>query len=234
MLKLNQYYFYGFWSAILIMFVFVRVPFDWRSPSGYAIVIIFETVICLTVTYPCKASLCFLIGSFWALLTIIEDIANDLHGLNAKRREFNEQFYNLVHQFSTLKELSDVICVVWFQDFETRQNHQISFIIKTFMDYFICRLVEKFNIACGSTILLVFIYTYATITVTFYVYVTLLVEYSSIYVLAYETHENLGLYSVNAHVRTFQIPNIIHLFQVIYQKWVFSSSSSMRLPERTN
>lgn len=43
-------------------------------------------------------------------------------------------------------------------------------------DYFVCRLVEKFNIVCGSTILLVFTYTYATIGVTFYVYVTLLVE----------------------------------------------------------
>lgn len=84
------------------------MPFDWRTKCGYFFVITFEAIICLAVTYPCKSTLCFLIGSFWALLTIVEDIANDLNDLNARRREFNAKFYNVVHQFSSLKKLSDM------------------------------------------------------------------------------------------------------------------------------
>lgn len=95
-------------SNISVESIFVRVPFDWKNPLGYFFILTIQAVITLTTTYPCKVTICFLIGSFWALLTIVEDITSDLHGLNAKRRKLDGNLKNIIHQFSNLKKLSDV------------------------------------------------------------------------------------------------------------------------------
>lgn len=85
---------------------YCRVPFDWKTPSGYFFVVMFLAITCLCATHPSKATFCYIIGSFWTLLTIAEDITNDLDDLNPKIRHFDIHFYKVVQLFTNLKESS--------------------------------------------------------------------------------------------------------------------------------
>lgn len=89
-----------------------RVPFDWRNWIGYTLTLILHTISCFCATCVCNATLCFLIGSIWAILTIADDITNDLHDLdfmilsNRNRKKNIQRFCKHVEQFTSLKQLS--------------------------------------------------------------------------------------------------------------------------------
>lgn len=96
-------------SNISLKSICFRVPFDWKTPFGFFLLLIIQAITCLSTTYPCKATLCYLIGSFWALLTIAKDITRDLDHLNTKKRHFDKHFYEVVQLFTNVKELSGMI-----------------------------------------------------------------------------------------------------------------------------
>lgn len=83
-----------------------RVPFDWKTPFGYFLILIMQFITCISTTYPCKATICYLVGSFWAIFAIAEDITTDFHKLKPKRRHFTKNFHKAVEQYTNVKELS--------------------------------------------------------------------------------------------------------------------------------
>lgn len=104
------------WIEYFIVVYHFRVPFDWRTPYGYLFMLAMHAMNCVCTTNPCQATLSFLLGSIWALLTIVEDVTNDLDDFafidssNLKRPQFIRHFCKVVEQFSNLKQLSGRMC----------------------------------------------------------------------------------------------------------------------------
>lgn len=94
-------------------FCLCSAPFNWRTPFGYFIAMVFEfmTVHCTLCAF--TPVLSFFIGSGWLAITFIEDITNDLAQLNSlktlnknKSKELKERFCYIIRFHSDAKQLS--------------------------------------------------------------------------------------------------------------------------------
>lgn len=116
----------GFGSIVTLVFYFIldrgndpymdlsfMIPFSWESPYGYFLLLIFSAIDCFCSTTACTATICLFIGSSYVLITVAEDITNDLDHLNSidstnpNERQINKKFTDIVRLYASLEELSD-------------------------------------------------------------------------------------------------------------------------------
>lgn len=93
-------------TAMQFCFLF-RVPFDWRTPFGYLLLILIYEVGCFGICFSCATSISFIIGSPWLFVVIAKDITADLKHLDTNdQQQIHARLRNIIHHFSDLKELS--------------------------------------------------------------------------------------------------------------------------------
>lgn len=114
---------YHFWyekSIIQWFFHIFRVPFNWRTPIGYLVYVVFYIATGLSLTLSATATLSFCIGSFLLLISFVEDATNDLARLNVDEKsksydiDVKIHFHTAVHAYSDLQELSEIVFLVHF------------------------------------------------------------------------------------------------------------------------
>lgn len=89
-----------------------RLPINWRTPLRYLLVLICESGCVFMLTVVWSAFMCFFIGSSWILISLVEDITNDLSLLIRVKdtdslREMKNDFYNIIQHHSNAKQLSE-------------------------------------------------------------------------------------------------------------------------------
>lgn len=92
------------------------MPFDWRTPHGYAIVLFLQIADVSTVLYCATLLFAFFIGSCSLCIVFVNDVASDLSFGNASnendsfdhddRMLVQERFFNAVQNYSDVKQLS--------------------------------------------------------------------------------------------------------------------------------
>lgn len=95
-----------------------RMPFNWRTPYGYAIVLFLQIADVSSVLYCATLLFAFFIGSCWLCIVFVKDVANDLDSLNSVNatngnasnnnndRLMTERFFNVVQYYCDVKQLS--------------------------------------------------------------------------------------------------------------------------------
>lgn len=90
-----------------------RFPFEWKTPFGYFVAILMETVAMFWGNMILVPTGCFLIGSCWFVMAFIDDIINDLITLDnyGKWRgnlawKLRQQFYFIAQNIADAKQLS--------------------------------------------------------------------------------------------------------------------------------
>lgn len=61
---------------------FERFPFDWKNPTGYSVVVLFQLVIAYFGLCFVAGLMCLAIGTFVIALTLTKDVRNDLNLIN--------------------------------------------------------------------------------------------------------------------------------------------------------
>lgn len=90
----------------------LRFPFNWKTPLGYLIALLFETIAQFCVQVMQVPISCFFIGTCWFAMAFIDDILNDVTILNgyAKRMrnawKVQKQFYFIVQNIADVQQLS--------------------------------------------------------------------------------------------------------------------------------
>lgn len=94
----------------------MMLPSIWKTPIGYAIVML-DIVLGDAFSILCAIpTICFCLGSGWFLMSFAEDITNDLRHLNVNkkprlpddRRELRLKFCKIIQLYTDVKELSDM------------------------------------------------------------------------------------------------------------------------------
>lgn len=81
------------------------MPFNWRTPYGYAIALFLQIVDVSSVLYCATLLFAFFIGSCWLCIVFVNDVANDLSSL-VDQMLVKKCFFNAVQHFSDVKQLS--------------------------------------------------------------------------------------------------------------------------------
>lgn len=91
------------------------MPFNWRTPYGYAIALFLQIVDVSSVLYCATLLFAFFIGSCWLCIVFVNDVANDLssldfgnasNGNDSDQMLMRERFFNAVQHYSDVKQLS--------------------------------------------------------------------------------------------------------------------------------
>lgn len=127
-------------------FLYLRVPFNWKTKFGYLVYVVFFIVGGLTLTISASATICLCIGLFLLMISFIEDATNDLIRLNVdenfKSYDFDVKmrFRSAAQAHSDLKELSttisqviSLIYLVLFSIFVDSSTNSASFISLKFL-----------------------------------------------------------------------------------------------------
>lgn len=91
-----------------------RLPFDWKTPSGYLVAWIFQFVGYFCTIFYGPAFIGLYLGSCWLFVAFAKDLANDLrqsNGNKISRREYRElkaKFCRTVHLYAKLKQLRGI------------------------------------------------------------------------------------------------------------------------------
>lgn len=100
-------------DTIQMSILFYRLPFNWKSPSGYLITVLFEFFIFYCADVFIIAVLGFLVGTCFLLKSFVVDITTDLELLNKCKLNTVQQtqrgtqiFRDVAHNFAIIKELS--------------------------------------------------------------------------------------------------------------------------------
>lgn len=95
-----------------LVFVYHRLPFNWRTPLGYAIAELTEFISYVSLLSCVLQTLFFYAASLWLIIKFTEDIANDLESLNVggrseqSRLRKRKQLCKIIEMHSNLKQLS--------------------------------------------------------------------------------------------------------------------------------
>lgn len=87
-------------------------PLDLKTPFGYLIALLFETIAMFWVNLGSVPIGCFLVGSCWLIVAFVDDIINDLTILNnygKSMRDYwklKQQLYFIVQNIADAKQLS--------------------------------------------------------------------------------------------------------------------------------
>lgn len=107
-LRLIYQFIYSFYRFVIEF----RLPFDWKSPTGYVIAILLQFII---VFYECSYLACFLtlaLGIYLFILSFAKDMIDELQTINDRVKMENSiaQIRNQLNEFITMqsdiKELS--------------------------------------------------------------------------------------------------------------------------------
>lgn len=149
--------------------LYLRVPFNWRTPFGYLLYAVFFIAGGLTISMSATATISFCIGSFMLVISFVEDATNDLTSLNVEENsksydiDVKIRFHSAVRAYSDLKELSVIFSLI---EFKSLKN-----------DFFFHRFIDEFNIIFKYKILLVFFWNQLTIFTSIVIFLALLVKY---------------------------------------------------------
>lgn len=166
-----------------------RVPFNWKTPFGYLMVLAFYIIGNFCTTLSSLSTICLLIGSCWLFNAFARDVTNDLallkvnHFKHRHGREFYKRFCNIVHRYSDLKKLSGDKFFDWMPcsyKYLSLISQLLSLWIHFFLTnfYFTVRFVRAFNIIYGLKNLMIFFWVYTTIFTSLFVYLMQLVKCS--------------------------------------------------------
>lgn len=100
---------YGF-GNVFYFSLLKRMPFNWKTPFGYMILLSYEGVEAIVAAMAFYPIMSIFIGSCILLKTFIEDITIDLKCLNQKQNEkenLSEIFCNVIQNYSNVQELSE-------------------------------------------------------------------------------------------------------------------------------
>lgn len=90
----------------------LRLPFNWKTPFGYLIALLFETVAMFGVNLGSVPIGCFLLGTCWLVMAFVDDIINDISILNGYGKSMRDawkvkpQFHFIVQNIADAKQLS--------------------------------------------------------------------------------------------------------------------------------
>lgn len=99
----------------MLVFVYFRVPFDWRSPFGYIMYLMFYVPGIFCVIYAAVPPICFYAGSCLLFIAFVQDIEDDLNVLMVKNSDgthdakLKAQFFEIVQVYSEVKELGYLV-----------------------------------------------------------------------------------------------------------------------------
>lgn len=176
---------------------FHRVPFNWKTPLGYLLVLAFYGYGMLCVVTLALPTMCLLMGTCWLFVAFAKDLTNDLHFLNinlpsnSNSLQLRGHLCKLIQLYSDIKELSWIIaacCWVFMAKFSILGP------------YFRCRFVEKFNLIFEIRIFMYFLWVECTICAGVLVYLKQIVEYKTheIYIFIFNFQFFFSLFKVIA------------------------------------
>lgn len=95
-----------------VRFLFGRLPFSWKTPLGYAVTFLLQSVSTFAVAYSILPALCFAIGNYLLVVAAIEVITNDFRTLceqvsDGNDKELKKLFANMIEDIIEIKQLSD-------------------------------------------------------------------------------------------------------------------------------
>lgn len=103
-----------------------RLPFDWQNPVGYSIAIGLLYIFIFNASFAAICIIVFAIGICVILISLTEDITEDLENLNESARkikknrsEIVKEFIRIVQIHSNSMQLSDFNTGVFFSVTET-------------------------------------------------------------------------------------------------------------------
>ena len=88
--------------------VIVRSPFSWKTPIGFAIAILIESLSCFAALYSILPNTCFVVGSYVLIMSAINIILDDFHefcDIN-KNDKKSQKLISVVSNISDIKQLS--------------------------------------------------------------------------------------------------------------------------------
>lgn len=91
---------------------YCRLPFNWRTPHGYLIALIFESIASFTVGSFVVPPICFFIGSCFLITSFVNDITVKIAHLHVNKRSegrnqrIEEDLINIIDDISEVNELS--------------------------------------------------------------------------------------------------------------------------------
>lgn len=102
------------------MYIFVRLPFNWKTPLGYFFCFILASLSCYASLYSILPSLCLVIGSYWIMCARLKVITNEFKIVTRKISigcdgDLRKEFYGVIDDISDAKQLSDLILKSLFQ-----------------------------------------------------------------------------------------------------------------------
>lgn len=96
---------------ILLLVFFARFPFDWHNPLGYVVAFVLEVAWGIYTLSVITYQTSFLIGSCSILVSLAEDITNELQTMDefeGNPIEFTEKFVNFIQLYSDAKQLRKI------------------------------------------------------------------------------------------------------------------------------
>ena len=87
----------------------VRMPFDWKTPIGYATTTAIQLGTWIFLLSSCSCILAFMGGVCWLLIAFAEDIRKDIQNLNEERSNnavLKTKLKNVIEFHYTTKQLS--------------------------------------------------------------------------------------------------------------------------------
>lgn len=91
-----------------------RFPFNWKTPFRFFIALLVQSASLFAILFGITPLMCFLIGTCYLIVTIVEDITNELAPLNADEvlnrheRELTEHLSKIVQLHADAKQLSHI------------------------------------------------------------------------------------------------------------------------------
>lgn len=94
-----------------LLWIIVRLPFSWKTPTGFAIAILIESLSCFSVLYSILPTVCFTVGSYLLVVAAIKVIANDFQILCSRiatenSKKVKELFIDIISDITDVKKLS--------------------------------------------------------------------------------------------------------------------------------
>lgn len=95
-----------------LRFLFVRLPFSWKTPIGYSIYLTLEYLSVFAVALSMLPTICFAVGSYLLVYLVNKVIANDFHILcgkisTGKDKEVKKLFIDMIADMTEVEELSN-------------------------------------------------------------------------------------------------------------------------------
>lgn len=152
---------------LIELITFLRFPFNWRTPFGYAIAWLGTYATMFASLFSCSPIMCLLISSCWLIKTFTTDVKADLSRLTHKinDQKLKKRLSSIVQQFCTIEQLSDK-WILW------ATNLRIFFISLRLP----CRFIIHFNNIYEFIIFGYFAWSLTSMGAALFLLVTILVE----------------------------------------------------------